>query len=154
MSMHTGGASRLVFRSLLPSLTSRSRTTYIKTSTPWRMLTQMPRQPGGSVIFCTNNTMAASATVFPPYWSEQDNRQTAEYQSISSHPLVQNFSFEELRLEDYNVGCKAQEPILEPHESSNLMATRQLFAPSTNQTLKPIRAVADRTQKYGLFAIG
>ena len=98
--------------------------------------------------------MATSGTVLdPPYLLETFDRHKEAYQSISFHPSKLQLSFEELRLQDYTVYCKPQEPMLEPHGSSNLMVTRQLFAPSTNQTLKPIRAVADRAQKYGQFAI-
>lgn len=93
------------------------------------------------------NIMAASGTgLDPPYLVETYGQDISAYQSISLHPTMQNMSFEELRLEHYNIG--RDESTHKPADTSRLMATRQLSALSTDLPLRPIRAAADGFHKY------
>jgi hypothetical protein len=93
--------------------------------------------------------MAASETALnPPYLVETWGRDIEAFQSISLQPLKRHMSFEELRLEHYNVDSK--EPILQSRDSSNLMAMGQLPSLSAFPTRKSIRAVAGSGPKYAL----
>lgn len=94
--------------------------------------------------------MAASAAAFPPYWLEPSHgdppeQTVAAYLSISAHPLVQNFSFEELRLKYYNNHGEATRPYLS--DTSKLMTTRQRAALRMTPPTRAIRAEADNTDK-------
>ena len=101
---------------------------------------------GGVLFFCTANTMAASATVLPPYWSEPFDGHTVVYQSISFHPLVQKFSFEELRLAHYEHHREKLKPYLS--DTSKLMRTQQRSTLRMTPPFMSIRASAHETDKY------
>ena len=59
-----------------------------------------------------------------------------------------DISFEELRLQHYNICHEETKPYLTA--TSKLMATRQLSAPDTKYHFRPIRAAAERTHKYAV----
>lgn len=91
----------------------------------------------------------SESSLDPPYLLETDSTFTqtvSAYQAISFHPTKRDVSFEELRLEHYNIGRK--EPTTDSSDTSNLMATRQLSALSTVYPVKSIRAVAGGFNKY------
>ncbi|GAB7335170.1 hypothetical protein MBLNU13_g07000t3 [Cladosporium sp. NU13] len=100
--------------------------------------------------------MAASPTVLPPYWSEPYLDEPAEqtiaaFQSISSHTLVQNFSFEELRLAHYDNHREKLKPCL--GDTSKLMTTQQRSALRITPPSRSIKAAADSTDKFSGEAI-
>lgn len=102
---------------------------------------------------CTIYAMAASPTVLPPYWLEPYLGEPAEqtiaaFQSISSHPLVRNLSFEELRLAPYDKHREKLKPYLS--DTSKLMTTQQRSVLRLTPPSRSIRAAADNTDKYVL----